>query len=881
MNTLSARRPSSRPLTAPIVIALTVSAALVLIMAAASSHALAAVTGVDLATYKRVARFDLPAQFDPDIYEELAYDASGVAYNWDTDTLFIVGDGGTGVVQVDKSGQLIDSMTFAPGESPKGTTFFDPEGIAYIGEGRFVMTEERDRQLVRFTYAAGTTLTREDADTVKLGTFVENIGFEGVGNDPASGGFVVVKEKDPQSIFQTGVDWEAGTATNGSPTAEGSTDLFDPSLAGLADFADVFALSNVATVVAPESENLLVLSRDSGKIVNINRSGQISSWMAIVNDPDDTLSVVEQVHEGLTMDNDGRLYLVNENGGGDHQHPQLWVYEPAGEPNQAPTAVSLGNAVDSLSEATSTTTRIRLADVRAVDDGIGNNLFSVSGPDATHFEVDHTGLYLKAGTELDRAAKASYTVSVEVDDPTLGAQPDAVSAPFTLTVTSVPVVAVTEASPWSSSGNTSYNTDWWELTNLGEQPVDLTGWRMDDNSDSFAASAALVGVSTLAPGESAVFLEGFGNPGEDADLIDDFVATWFGGNRPAGLQIGTYSGSDIGLHTTGDHVNVFDSNGNKVTGVSFGPATPGHTFDNAGAIGNSESPPPPIATVSEDGVNGAYVAEVETGSPGRIANPPTMHVSIDVPDFAPVAPGMIGPGVWATVTNTGDGAGLVSDVRILALDEGSEGDFLITVDLCTAEGPRDVLPPGDSCGIQIRFAPGRANATSNAILLVSSESLGGTTAAPIAATSTGPVFGPPGPPGEPGTPGPQGPPGPEGSDGMPGATGSPGPPGPKGDRGEPGILRVVVRAMRRINRGSRSAVRFRVAGSSPSRLRLVLHRGGRNGPRLAAKSVVTGRRARRVTMHLRRPVSKRANLTLAIVARDRLSGTRIHRVVRL
>ena len=29
------------------------------------------------------------------------------------------------------------------------------------------------------------------------------------------------------------------------------------------------------------------------------------------------------------MDSDGNLYVVNENGGGDVNHPQLWVYAPS------------------------------------------------------------------------------------------------------------------------------------------------------------------------------------------------------------------------------------------------------------------------------------------------------------------------------------------------------------------------------------------------------------------------------------------------------------------------------------------------------------------------------------------------------------------------
>src|SRR6185312_16297490 len=115
-----------------------------------------------------VARYDLPepTRTTPPAASLLAQEASAVTYDWDTDTLFVVGDGGTSVVQVTKTGQLIDSMTLAPGNSQQGTDFFDPEGLAYGGGGRFVRSEGRDRRIVLFTYVPGTTLHRADVRTV-------------------------------------------------------------------------------------------------------------------------------------------------------------------------------------------------------------------------------------------------------------------------------------------------------------------------------------------------------------------------------------------------------------------------------------------------------------------------------------------------------------------------------------------------------------------------------------------------------------------------------------------------------------------------------------------------------------------------------------------
>ena len=170
-------------------------------------------------------------------------------------------------------------------------------------------------------------------------------------------------------------------------------------------------------------------------------------------------------------------------------------------------------------------------------------------------------------------------------------------------------VAVTEASPWSS-GDSPYKADWWELTNTGTATVNLSGWKVDDETNSFGTAVALNGVTTLAPGRSAVFIEG------DATTATAFVNAWSGGTAPAGFQIGTYGGSGIGLSTGGDQLNVFDALGDKMTGVAFGSATSGRTFDNTAALGSASGVPPTISTLSAAGTNGAITVGAETGSPG-------------------------------------------------------------------------------------------------------------------------------------------------------------------------------------------------------------------------------------------------------------------------
>jgi uncharacterized protein YjiK/2',3'-cyclic-nucleotide 2'-phosphodiesterase (5'-nucleotidase family) len=577
-------------------------------------------TTVDLSTYVRVGRYDLPepTRTTPPANSRLAQEVSAVTYNWDTDTLFVVGDGSTSIVQVSKTGQLIDSMTLAPGGSPQGTEFYDTEGLTYIGNGKFVMVEERDRQAVLFTYTPGTTLTRGATQTVKLGTTVGNIGLEGISYDPATSGYIAVKEITPEGIFQTGIDFAAGTATNGSPTTVNSIDLFNPVLAGLTDFADVFALSNVLPTTSTDYGNLLILSQEDGKIVEVDRTGKILSSLTIRSDVGNPLSIANQQHEGLTMDRNGFLYVTNENGGGSINFPQLWVYAPTTAPNQAPTAVVFNNPITTITQSTNTTTAVKLADIAIADDGLGTNILSITGTDANFFEILNSGLYLKAGTTLNATTKASYNITVNVDDPTVGTTPDASTA-FNLAVTGAvapPSLIISEVAPWSS-GSSSLAADWFEVTNIGTSAVNITGWKMDDNSNSFASSVPLSGITSIGAGESVIFIEGT----NQTALSNAFKTLWFGNNPPANLQIGTYNGAGVGLSTNGDAVNLFDDQGALKANVSFGTApaaAPFATFSNTAGLNNAT-----ITQLSSVGVNGGFVAASsanEIGSPGAIVN---------------------------------------------------------------------------------------------------------------------------------------------------------------------------------------------------------------------------------------------------------------------
>ncbi len=185
----------------------------------------------------------------------------------------------------------------------------------------------------------------------------------------------------------------------------------------------------------------------------------------------------------------------------------------------------------------------------------------------------------------------------------------------TLTLPAFAAINVTEVAPWSS-GNSPVGADWFELTNTGASAVDISGWRVDDSSNSFASSLALLGVGSINAGQSVIFVEG------TAATANNFITNWFGPSAPANFAIGFYSGSGIGLSTSGDAVNIFNASGTLQASVTFGASdnvSPFQTFDNAAGLTGA------ISTLSVAGVNGALIAvnsTTEIGSPGTIAAVP-------------------------------------------------------------------------------------------------------------------------------------------------------------------------------------------------------------------------------------------------------------------
>lgn len=225
-------------------------------------------------------------------------------------------------------------------------------------------------------------------------------------------------------------------------------------------------------------------------------------------------------------------------------------------------------------------------------------------------------------------------------------------------------LVITEVAPWGS-GNSAYAADWFELTNNSASAIDLTGWKIDDNSNNPTAAVPMAGVTTLAPGASAIFLES----ASPATTVPAFLSAWFGATPPATLSVGTYSGAGVGLSTGGDAVNVYDAGGVLRANVVFGAspaAAPFASFDNAAGIDAAT-----ISLLSAVGTNGAFLAAAQAGVVGSSA-------AIGSPGTATVATGG-GGGTTTTTTIAGPtglpwpGSATVSDASTYAFGGNMSG----------------------------------------------------------------------------------------------------------------------------------------------------------------------------------------------------------------
>jgi hypothetical protein len=272
------------------------SAVVVALIATTAAPAMAA---LDLSTYSVALQTGL--DFD---------EASGVAFNYDKNVLFVIDDEGDDAAEFSLAGLKLTADKFQ-------SNYRDLEGVTYIGNGQYVMADERTETLALIqavttgtigglpsTVYTGTSQARKYA--INGGANIGNNGLEGVAYDPSTGQFFGVRQGGgggiTQAVYQVGV-------TFGTPTTGTTSQPFDPASLGLGTLSDVAVLAADPNLAQTDYyTNLLLLSLGSRKLVEVTRTGQLLSSF-------DLSGLQIQTIEGVTLDRSGNIYLVGETGG--------------------------------------------------------------------------------------------------------------------------------------------------------------------------------------------------------------------------------------------------------------------------------------------------------------------------------------------------------------------------------------------------------------------------------------------------------------------------------------------------------------------------------------------------------------------------------------
>lgn len=317
-------------------------------------------------------------------------EASGVAYNWDTNTLFVIGDEGEALVQINKKGETINQMGFDFNVSPREARGLDdPEGVAYLGNNTFMIADERDFMGRVTPYEAGARRTQAQLNPRSYGFDYQNIyqssnnGIEGLAYDPIDKAIWAIKELGPPCVFRM----KGVPDISGNPSSPLVVDepiirrnitrwytLPEADPMGVQQMSDIFALSSCAAIPAndPRKTNLLLLSRDRHLIFEVTRTGTVVDTLS-------TDAIGRGTIEGMTMDNDGVLYLVSEQGAAPNNFSGLHVLTPPPAPSTNYTLQLLHLADAEAGLLASQTAPNLAALVDAFDDDFENTLILAGG----------------------------------------------------------------------------------------------------------------------------------------------------------------------------------------------------------------------------------------------------------------------------------------------------------------------------------------------------------------------------------------------------------------------------------------------------------------------------------------------------------------------
>lgn len=215
-------------------------------------------------------------------------EASDLSYDPQTKTLFSVMGKNPFLVELTLQGDVLRKMPLVG--------WINPEGVTVMGNGLLAIVDEREHMLSIVKVDADTReLKRDDFPKYDLGPSKnQNKAFEAITWD-ARNQRLLLGEERPPALFT----WKS----DGTQTLTGDKQKLPN------DDLDIRNLSALA--IDPRTGHTLVLSADSHLLLELDEKGEQVSFMTLLGGFNGLKNTIPRA-EGVTMDEQGTLYMVSE-----------------------------------------------------------------------------------------------------------------------------------------------------------------------------------------------------------------------------------------------------------------------------------------------------------------------------------------------------------------------------------------------------------------------------------------------------------------------------------------------------------------------------------------------------------------------------------------
>ncbi len=245
---------------------------------------------------------------------------SGLAFDKATNQLITVSDNSNLIYRISLTGAVLQTY---------GYTGDDLEGVSMYTPNKFLVAEERLREIIEYDYVNNTYITH--AMTYNNTTLNDaNSGIEGVTYNPTTGGFYFLNEKNPGALIEANSNF---TVTNEYPL----------NYAG--DYSGSYYVE--------ETGFLWLASDQESTIYKCNTDGTVVNTFPVTTAGGTTIDKLE----GIAIDHANQLlYAVSDLG------QELYVFEINDPTIDPPTIIALGDTFPTLDGVSGETTSSSVLD---------------------------------------------------------------------------------------------------------------------------------------------------------------------------------------------------------------------------------------------------------------------------------------------------------------------------------------------------------------------------------------------------------------------------------------------------------------------------------------------------------------------------------------